>query len=96
MITLPFNDLLLFCYDNDKVDVKDYTMLCEAQKELGVDEVYCDWNFVWGRKKDKFDRWEILVKLNSGLTVEGKDEILSWWKEEMLKEREKQRKMEKN
>lgn len=34
-------------------------------------------------KKDKFDRWEILVKLNSGLTVEGCGEILSWWKERM-------------
>ena len=57
--------------------------MCEAQKELGIDEVYCDWNFVWGRKKDKHERWEILVKLNSGLTVEGKDEILSWWKKKM-------------
>ena len=83
MVTLSFKELLSFCLNNDKVDAKDYTLLCEAQKELGVDEVYCDWNFVWGRKKDKYERWEILVKLNSGLTVEGKDEILSWWKKKM-------------
>ena len=92
MVTLSFKELLSFCLNNDKVDAKDYTLLCEAQKELGVDEVYCDWNFVWGRKKDKYERWEILVKLNSGLTVEGCREILSWWKEEMVE----YRKMEKN
>ena len=92
MVTLSFKELLSFCLNNDKVDAKDYTLLCEAQKELGVDEVYCDWNFVWGRKKDKHERWEILVKLNSGLTVEGCREILSWWKEEMVE----YRKMEKN
>ena len=92
MVTLSFKELLSFCLNNDKVDTKDYTLLCEAQKELGVDEVYCDWNFVWGRKKDKYERWEILVKLNSGLTVEGCREILSWWKEEMVE----YRKMEKN
>lgn len=83
MVTLPFKELLSFCLDNSSIDIKDYITLCEAQKELGVDEVYCDWYFVWGRKKDKFDRWEILVKLNSGLTVEGCGEILSWWKERM-------------
>ena len=92
MVTLSFKELLSFCLNDDKVDAKDYTLLCEAQKELGVDEVYCDWNFVWGRKKDKHERWEILVKLNSGLTVEGCREILSWWKEEMVE----YRKMEKN
>ena len=92
MVTLSFKELLSFCLNNDKVDAKDYTLLCEAQKELGIDEVYCDWNFVWGRKKDKHERWEILVKLNSGLTVEGCREILSWWKEEMVE----YRKMEKN
>ena len=92
MVTLSFKELLSFCLNDDKVDAKDYTLLCEAQKELGVDEVYCDWNFVWGRKKDKYERWEILVKLNSGLTVEGCREILSWWKEEMVE----YRKMEKN
>ena len=92
MVTLSFKELLSFCLNNDKVDAKDYTLLCEAQKELGVDEVYCDWNFVWGRKKDKYERWEVLVKLNSGLTVEGCREILSWWKEEMVE----YRKMEKN
>ena len=92
MITLSFKELLSFCLNNDKVDAKDYTLLCEAQKELGIDEVYCDWNFVWGRKKDKYERWEILVKLNSGLTVEGCREILNWWKEEMVE----YRKMEKN
>ena len=92
MVTLSFKELLSFCLNNDKVDAKDYTLLCEAQKELGVDEVYCDWNFIWGRKKDKHERWEILVKLNSGLTVEGCREILSWWKEEMVE----YRKMEKN
>ena len=92
MITLSFKELLSFCLNNDKVDAKDYTLLCEAQKELGIDEVYCDWNFVWGRKKDKYERWEVLVKLNSGLTVEGCREILSWWKEEMVE----YRKMEKN
>ena len=92
MVTLSFKELLSFCLNNDKVDAKDYTLLCEAQKELGVDEVYCDWNFIWGRKKDKYERWEILVKLNSGLTVEGCREILSWWKEEMVE----YRKMEKN
>ena len=92
MVTLSFKELLSFCLNNDKVDAKDYTLLCEAQKELGIDEVYCDWNFVWGRKKDKYERWEILVKLNSGLTVEGCREILSWWKEEMVE----YRKMEKN
>ena len=92
MVTLSFKELLSFCLNNDKVDAKDYTLLCEAQKELGVDEVYCDWNFVWGRKKDKYERWEILVKLNSGLTVEGCREILSWWEEEMVE----YRKMEKN
>ena len=92
MVTLSFKELLSFCLNNDKVDAKDYTLLCEAQKELGVDEVYCDWNFVWGRKKDNYERWEILVKLNSGLTVEGCREILSWWKEEMVE----YRKMEKN
>ena len=92
MVTLSFKELLSFCLNNDKVDAKDYTLLCEAQKELGVDEVYCDWNFVWGRKKDKYERWEILVKLNSGLTVEGCREILSWWKEKMVE----YRKMEKN
>ena len=92
MVTLSFKELLSFCLNNDKVDAKDYTLLCEAQKELGVDEVYCDWNFVWGRKKDKHEKWEILVKLNSGLTVEGCREILSWWKEEMVE----YRKMEKN
>ena len=94
MVTLPFKELLSFCLDNGSIDAKDYTVLCEAQNELGVDEVYCDWNFVWGRKKDKFDRWEILVKLNSGLTVEGKDEILSWWKEKMEDNRRKMEKME--
>ena len=92
MVTLSFKELLSFCLNNDKVDAKDYTLLCEAQKELGIDEVYCDWNFIWGRKKDKHERWEILVKLNSGLTVEGCREILSWWKEEMVE----YRKMEKN
>ena len=92
MVTLSFKELLSFCFNNDKVDAKDYTLLCEAQKELGIDEVYCDWNFIWGRKKDKHERWEILVKLNSGLTVEGCREILSWWKEEMVE----YRKMEKN
>ena len=92
MVTLSFKELLSFCLNNDKVDAKDYTLLCEAQKELGIDEVYCDWNFIWGRKKDKYERWEILVKLNSGLTVEGCREILSWWKEEMVE----YRKMEKN
>ena len=92
MVTLSFKELLSFCLNNDKVDAKDYTLLCEAQKELGVDEVYCDWNFIWGRKKDKHERWEILVKLNSGLTVDGCREILSWWKEEMVE----YRKMEKN
>ena len=92
MVTLSFKELLSFCLNNDKVDAKDYTLLCEAQKELGIDEVYCDWNFVWGRKKDKHERWEILVKLNSGLIVEGCREILSWWKEEMVE----YRKMEKN
>lgn len=92
MVTLSFKELLSFCLNDDKVDAKDYTLLCEAQKELGVDEVYCDWNFVWGRKKDKHERWEILVKLNSGLTVEGCREILNWWKEEMVE----YRKMEKN
>ena len=92
MVTLSFKELLSFCLNNDKVDAKDYTLLCEAQKELGIDEVYCDWNFVWGRKKDEHERWEILVKLNSGLTVEGCREILSWWKEEMVE----YRKMEKN
>ena len=92
MVTLSFKELLSFCLNNDKVDAKDYTLLCEAQKELGVDEVYCDWNFIWGRKKDKHERWEILVKLNSGLTVEGCREILSWWKEKMVE----YRKMEKN
>ena len=92
MVTLSFKELLSFCLNNDKVDAKDYTLLCEAQKELGIDEVYCDWNFVWGRKKDKYERWEILVKMNSGLTVEGCREILSWWKEEMVE----YRKMEKN
>ena len=92
MVTLSFKKLLSFCLNNDKVDAKDYTLLCEAQKELGIDEVYCDWNFIWGRKKDKYERWEILVKLNSGLTVEGCREILSWWKEEMVE----YRKMEKN
>lgn len=83
MVTLSFKELLSFCLNNDEVDAKDYTLLCEAQKELGVDEVYCDWNFIWGRKKDKHERWEILVKLNSGLTVEGCREILSWWKKKM-------------
>ena len=92
MVTLSFKELLSFCLNNDKVDAKDYTLLCEAQKELGIDEVYCDWNFIWGRKEDKYERWEILVKLNSGLTVEGCREILSWWKEEMVE----YRKMEKN
>ena len=92
MVTLSFKELLSFCLNNDKVDAKDYTLLCEAQKELGIDEVYCDWNFIWGIKKDKHERWEILVKLNSGLTVEGCREILSWWKEEMVE----YRKMEKN
>ena len=92
MVTLSFKELLSFCLNNDKVDAKDYTLLCEAQKELGIDEVYCDWNFIWGRKKDKHERWEILVKLNSGLTVEGCREILSWWKEKMVE----YRKMEKN
>ena len=92
MVTLSFKELLSFCLNNDKVDAKDYALLCEAQKELGIDEVYCDWNFIWGRKKDKHERWEILVKLNSGLTVEGCREILSWWKEKMVE----YRKMEKN
>ena len=92
MVTLSFKELLSFCLNNDKVDAKDYTLLCEAQKELGIDEVYCDWNFIWGRKKDKYERWEMLVKLNSGLTVEGCREILRWWKEEMVE----YRKMEKN
>lgn len=82
-MTLPFEELLSFCLDNNKVDAKDYITLFEAQNELGINEVYCDWYFVWGRKKDEFERWEILVKLNNGLTVEGKDEILSWWKKKM-------------
>lgn len=51
MVTLPFKELLSFCLDNSSIDIKDYITLCEAQKELGVDEVYCDWYFVWGRKK---------------------------------------------
>ena len=94
MVTLSFKELLSFCLNNDKVDAKDYTLLCEAQKELGVDEVYCDWNFIWGRKKDKHERWEILVKLNSGLTVEGCREILSWWKEEMVEYRKREKNRE--
>ena len=37
MVTLSFKKLLSFCLNNDKVDAKDYTLLCEAQKELGVE-----------------------------------------------------------
>lgn len=30
MVTLSFKELLSFCLNNDEVDAKDYTLLCEA------------------------------------------------------------------